>query len=167
MLDDVKTVTTVLQGNCNAGVSTSNEKGFYGLWNFWLNEQGIANLLSIPQLEKDGKTIDYNTKRGWFATTSEFNCILFKKDNCMFEGMPYLDVQDNHEELVLLQTVCENFGLFTERQVNRAIASRDMQARVAHPTDEKFKHMVSGKCLDNCSIVTNDVTNNRAIFGPN
>ena len=58
MLDDVKTATTILQGNCNAGVSTSNEKGFYGLWNFWLNEQGIANLLSITQLEKDGYTID-------------------------------------------------------------------------------------------------------------
>ena len=42
-----------------------------------------------------------------------------------------------------------------------------MQARVAHPTDEKFKHMVSRKSLDNCSIVANDVTNARAIFGPN
>ena len=58
ILDDVKTIPTVLQGNCNAGVSTSNEKGFYGLWNLWLNEQGITNLLSIPQIEKDGYTID-------------------------------------------------------------------------------------------------------------
>ena len=40
------------------GVSASNEKGIYGLWSFWLNEKGIANLLSIPQLEKDGYTID-------------------------------------------------------------------------------------------------------------
>ena len=67
----------------------------------------------------------------------------------MCKGMPYLDVRYNTEALVLLQTVREKFGLFTERQVNRAIASRDMQARVAHPTDEKFKHMVSGKSLVN------------------
>ena len=66
----------------------------------------------------------------------------------------------------MLQTVREKFGLFTERQVNCAIASRDMQARVAHPTDENFKQMVSGKSLDNCSIVANDVTTARAIFGP-
>ena len=85
----------------------------------------------------------------------------------MCEGMPYLDVRDNHEALVFLQTVREKFGLFTERQVNHAITSRGMQARVAHPTDEKFKHTVSGKSLDNCSIVSNDVTNTRAIFGPN
>ena len=57
MLDDVNTVTTVLQGNSNAGVSTSNEKGFYGLWNFWINEQGNANLISIPQHENNKCTI--------------------------------------------------------------------------------------------------------------
>ena len=38
---------------------------------------------------------------------------------------------------------------------------------MAHPTDEKFKQMVSGKSLDNCSIVANNVTNAHAIFGPN
>ena len=92
---------------------------------------------------------------------------MFKNDTGICEGMPYLYVRDNHEALVLLQTVCEKFGLFTERQVNRAIASRDIQVHVAHPTDEKFKHTVSGKSLDNFSIVSNDVTNTRAIFGPN
>ena len=85
----------------------------------------------------------------------------------MCEGIPYQDIQDNHKALVLLQTVREKFGLFTERQVNCAIVSRDRHARVAHPTDEKFKHMVSRKILDNCSIVANDVTNFGAIFGPN
>ena len=81
--------------------------------------------------------------------------------------MPYLDFRDNHEALVLIQTVREKFGLFTERQINRAIASRDIQARVAYPTDEKFKQMVSRKSLDNCSIVANGITNARAIFSPN
>ena len=57
----------------------------------------------------------------------------------MYVGMPYLDILENHEALVLIQTVCENFGKFTERQVNRATASRDMQACMAHPTDESFK----------------------------
>ena len=38
LLHDVREVKTVLQGNCNAGVSTSNEQGYNGLWNFWLNE---------------------------------------------------------------------------------------------------------------------------------
>eukprot|EP00957_Ditylum_brightwellii_P129421 9872844-Ditylum_brightwellii.AAC.1 len=65
MLSDMKAVGTILQGNYNVGVSISKEKGAYGLWSFWLNKKGIANLLSISQLEKDGYTINYNTKRNW------------------------------------------------------------------------------------------------------
>ena len=42
--------------------------------------------------------------------------------------MPFLDIRENHEALVLIQTVRENFRKFTERQVKRAIAARDMQA---------------------------------------
>ena len=81
--------------------------------------------------------------------------------------MPYLDICENHNALVLIQTVRENFGLFTEKQVEKAIAARDMQARLAHPTDDKFKQMVSSKILKNCSVVANDITNARSIFGPN
>ena len=54
-------------------------------------------------------------------------------------GVPYLDVRESHEALVLIQTVCENFGKITEHQVNRAIDARDMQACMAHPTDESSK----------------------------
>ena len=85
----------------------------------------------------------------------------------MCAGMPYLDTCENNEALVLIQTVHVNFGKFTERQVNRAIALRDMQARMAHPTDESFKLLVRGKTLDNCSIVASDVTNACSMFGPN
>ena len=145
MLSNVKNVGTVLQGKCNTSVSTSQEKGVYGLWSFWLNETGIADLLSIPQLEKDGYTIDYNTKQDWVVTTPSGKCLLFITDTGLCAGMPYLDIRENHEALVLIQTVCENFGKFTERQVNCAIALRDMRARMAHPTDESFKQMVRKK----------------------
>ena len=57
MLGNLHQVSTVLKGNYNAGVSTSYEKNI-GLWDSWINDQGIANLLSIPKLEKDGYVID-------------------------------------------------------------------------------------------------------------
>ena len=167
MLGNVKTIGTVLQGNCNAGVSLSKEKGIFGLWSFWINENGIANLLSIPQLEKDRYTVDYNTKRDWVVPTPACKCLLFKADTGMCKGMLYLDICENHEALVLVQTVCDNFGKFTERQVQCAIASGKMQACNAHPTDETFKQMVSGKSLDHCPVVASDVTNAHTIFGPN
>eukprot|EP00957_Ditylum_brightwellii_P052133 3953339-Ditylum_brightwellii.AAC.1 len=81
--------------------------------------------------------------------------------------MPYLDICENHEALVLIQTVCNNFGTFTERQVTCAIAAHDMQACMAHPTDESFKHMMNKKKLNNCPIVASDITNAQTIFVPN
>eukprot|EP00957_Ditylum_brightwellii_P070853 5384163-Ditylum_brightwellii.AAC.1 len=81
--------------------------------------------------------------------------------------MPYLDIRENHEALALIQTVCKHFGTFTERQVNQAITARDMQARMAHPTDEAFNQMINGKTLDNCPIVASDIVNARSIFGSN
>ena len=52
-------------------------KSLFGLWDLWLNEQGIANLFSIPQLEKDGCVIEYNTNRDWVVTTPEVKTLLF------------------------------------------------------------------------------------------
>ena len=38
-------------------------------------------------------------------------------------------------------------------EVVKVYAMRDRQARMAHPTNDKFKQMVSSKSLQNCSIV--------------
>ena len=69
MLGNVQQVSTVLQVKCNAGFSTSDEKGIIGLWDFCLNKQGIANLLSIPHLDKDGYFVGYNSTRDWVVIT--------------------------------------------------------------------------------------------------
>jgi len=69
MLSNMHEVSTVLRGNRNAGVTSTDVKGYYGLWEFWLNKKGITNLLSIPQLGKDGYVAVYNTKRDWVVTT--------------------------------------------------------------------------------------------------
>ena len=115
MLGHLHQFITVLKGNCNAGVSTSDEKGFFGLWDFWINEQVIANLLSIPQLEKYGYGIDYNTKLNWVITTLEGKTLLFQKYVGMCKGIPYLDICGNHDAFVMIQTVREKFGMFMEK----------------------------------------------------
>ena len=167
VLGNMNQVSTLLKGNCNAGVSTSDETFSLGVWEFWLNEQGIANLLSIPQLDKYGCVINHITNRDWVVTTPEGKTLLFQKDVCMCEGMTYLYLRGNHDAFVMIQTAREKFGMFTKKQVDKAIESRDMQARMAHPTDDKLKQLVRSRSLDNCSIVAGDVTNARTLFGPN
>ena len=52
--------------------------------------------------------------------------LLFKKDTGTCAGIPYLDIRENHDALAMIQTVRDNFGMFTEKQVEKAIAARDM-----------------------------------------
>ena len=52
-MDEVKMAVFDLRGKCNSGVSHANNKGWYGdLFNMWLVRNGIANLLSVHQLER-------------------------------------------------------------------------------------------------------------------
>ena len=160
-------VEVYLKGHCNAGVTTCKEQGYYGVFKMWLNRNGIANLLSIPQLEQDGYIINYNTKRDWVVTTSQGKEIIFKRDTGLCDRMPYIDLREHQEGVIMLETVRKNFEGYTKRQVKKAILAREAQAMVAHPPDEKFKQMVSHENLRNCDVKVKDITNAHAIFGAN
>ena len=47
-LKNVRDAGRLLRGNCNAGVSESPQIGDLEVFEMWLNEGGIPNLLSIP-----------------------------------------------------------------------------------------------------------------------
>ena len=38
LLDNVHEVDTVFKGNCNVGVTISNQKGWFGVFKLWLNK---------------------------------------------------------------------------------------------------------------------------------
>ena len=164
MLSDVHKVSTMLRGNCNAGVTSTNVKGYYGLWEFWLNKKGIANLLPIPQLEKDGYVVDYNTKRDWVVTTPSGKEIVFKRDTSICNGMPYIDMKEHQEAFAMVETVHEHFEGFIEKQVKGTILARDEQMMLAYPRDQKFKHMVSHESLKNPCTKPHAITDALAIL---
>ena len=124
-------------------------------------------MISITKLEKYGYVIDYNTNRDWVVTTPEGKTLLLQKYIGMCEGMPYLDIRGNHGAFVTIQTVHEKFGMSTEKKVEKAIKSREIQASMDHPKNEKLKQLVSSKSIYKCSVVAIDVTNARTLFGPN
>jgi len=168
LMKNVHVVENYLKGHCNAGVTVCKEQGYLGVFKMWLNRNGIANLLSIPQLEEDGYVIDYNTKRDWTVTTPQGKRIIFKRDTGLCNRMPYIDLEDLGDEgVMMLETVRKNMEGFTKRQLDKAVLARKAQAMVAHPPDEKFKQMVSRGSLKNCKVQIQDISNARSIFGHN
>ena len=133
----------------------------------WLNRNGIGNLLSIPQLEEDGYIVDYNTKWDWVVTTPQGKKIVFKRDTCLCARMPYIDLRESQDGIIMLETVRKNFEGYTKKQVERAILARKTQAMVPHPPDEKFKQMVNHESFKNCNVKVEDITNAHNLFGHN
>ena len=95
MLSDVYKSKVTLHGSFNAGTTISSEKGYLGPFDLWLNEKGIANLLSIPQLEEEGYKVQYETDlTQWTVTTPQGKKIVFEQDSGLCNRMPYIDMRE-------------------------------------------------------------------------
>ena len=77
-----------MNGNCNAGNTRMNKRGYNGKLRVWLNENCIANLISIPKLEANGYVFRTDTKGEWQIVTPERETITFKRYKGMCVGMP-------------------------------------------------------------------------------
>ena len=56
---------------------------------------------------------------------------------------------------------------FLLKEVKRAELARIVQTKVSHPPNSKFKQMVGSPRFKNCAVNAKDVSNSRAIYGPN
>jgi hypothetical protein len=90
---------TFLRQNCNAGSKLVNRMGTWPGLKFWINEDGIANLLSIPQLEKSGCKIQY-TGGKWMVLTPNNRVVIFEQDVGVCGGMPFIDVTKDPSEYI-------------------------------------------------------------------
>ena len=79
---------------CNAGTTSTSRQRSYGQSRVWLNEQGIADLLSVPMLEESGYIVSSHTKKEWEVTNPEGVIITFKRDTGICKGMPYIDLRE-------------------------------------------------------------------------
>ena len=84
-----------MTGSCNAGTTRITKRGFYGDLQVWLNEQGIANLISIPMLDVDGYTVSTDTNGEWTVVTPGGDTIPFKRDKGLCVGIPYNDLREH------------------------------------------------------------------------
>ena len=57
LLNIVEDAKNTLVGNCNAGVTSSSLKGYYGKLHMWVKKNGMANL------RKRGTTLSKSEKR--------------------------------------------------------------------------------------------------------
>ena len=124
-----------MKGYYKASTTSTSRQGSYGQSCVWLNEQGIANLLSVPMLKEAGYIVSSHTKKDWEVTTPKGVTITFKIDTGICKGMPYINICKENTGLVMIQTILQNFEGFTGREVLRAKLAREVQSRIGNPPD--------------------------------
>ena len=148
----------------------------------WINEGGITNLLSIPQLERDGFRVTCDIHGEWIVYLRCGDKLVSKRDVGSLENMPYIHVSDVPEafahanieasqdiEVMLqreIQTVPMKMKDFSRNEVKGDIAARKAQIMLAHTPDAKFKQLVNSDSVKNCPVTAQDISNSRVIFGP-
>ena len=112
-LTDIEDINATMTGRCNAGTTVTNMKGTYGNFQVWLNKKGIADIISIPMLEVSGYIVLAYTHADWVVNTPEGKGITFNCDNEVCTVIPYINLREQKEGLVMIETVRKNMGGFT------------------------------------------------------
>ena len=123
------------------------------------------NLLSIPMLEEAGYKVTTHTDDEWKVITPQGGVIVFARDTGMCNRMPYIDLREHTEGLVMLETVEKNMKMFTKRVIERAQAARAAQRQMGHPMDKDYRQIVSQRLLKNLPFSATDLANAKALLG--
>ena len=167
--------------NCNAGAISTNKRGQYGNLKVWYLPDGIANIISMHKLESLYRII-YDSWVGYYVVHTPKGEVRFYKFE---QGLPYQDLEESSEHRTLLlmqhegracndeseavslvQTVRGNYEGYTKHEVLKAKEVRRAQAMLGNPSKADYKGMVSHNLIPNFPITSSDITNARAIFGP-
>ncbi|KAL7509872.1 hypothetical protein ACHAXN_006788 [Cyclotella atomus] len=176
-LQDIYTSKVTLRQNCNAGYKLVNKKGSCLGFEFWASPDGIANLLSLTQLEETGHLVQYKTGGKMEVWTPSNKIIMFAKSTGVCRGMHYIDLSKPHDSIrdvtskdsfTFVETVCGRMEGFTVEQVQRAADARDGLAMMGHPPQDKISRLVSNKSsiIQNMPFTAKDLSNSTALFGP-
>ena len=177
----IKTEARGVKINCNADTISTNKRGQYGNLKVWYLPDGIANIISMHELESLYR-ITYDSWVGYCVVHMPKGEVHFYKDE---QGLPYLDLEESSEDGTLLlvqhegracneepeavslvQTVRGNYEGYTKCEVLKAKEAHQAQAMLGNPSKAYYKGMVSHYLIPNCPVTSSDITNARAIFGP-
>ena len=75
-------------------------------------------------LEEAGYKVSTHTDGEWKVTTPRGEVIVFKRGVRVCNRMPYIDLREHAEGLVMLETMKKNMEMFTPKEIERAKLAR-------------------------------------------
>ena len=173
-LSGVHVAKEPLRLHTNAGTSVLAKQGYLGSTLFWFDRAGFANVVSLKCLEARHHVSYESTKDGGaFVVHTKNGDVIFNR--CPEMGFLFIDLDDVSfigEGAMLVQTVQGNYEGFTERDIKRARAARELQNCMGQPSDMEIKQLLREKekmshtLLKDCPLTIDNLENAKAIFDP-
>ena len=132
LLSDVRTVPIPLNIIGTTGSQQMNLIGEYpGLGTIWLDQHGIANIVSLHQVKKQHHiTYDSVTNNEFVLMDADGNVMRFSESG---KGLYYYDT-NNHIGIALISTIKHNKSSYTDSDYHRALAVRQLQIKIGRPS---------------------------------
>ena len=152
MLTNIRKAKIPLKIHCNVGSTCSVLEGNFGSITAKHSPYGIANVLLLNGAKQCHRVM-YGSKDcgGVFQVHTNEGIVEFKPSA---QGLHYYDVSDasSNIELILVNTVRENFEGYSCHKVEKAKEAQCIQGMIVNPTEREFAGMVHEQLLTNCPV---------------
>ena len=159
LLTKVHMIDTTLRIRCNAGVKTTNYRGYLNGYGWvWYYPQGIANILSLSRVKEKYRVTFDSALDNCFHVHKENGKILHFKEAS--RRLYYFDTEDRDEtETLLITTVEGNKNKLSARDVLQAARARKLQRTIGRPSTADFISYVATNAIPHCPIIIQDIKN--------
>jgi len=173
-LTNIRDSGKTMKIHCNAGTATTRLIGdLPGYGEVWFHPKGIANILSLSKVkEKHRVTFDSANGNKFMVHKDDGSVRIFAESR---QGLYYYDAGNDRKDTVktkktkigtTFNTVDENKGKYSRRDVARATLARKLQRTIGRPSLRKYIDVVERNLLPNCPVTKQDIITAENIFGP-
>ncbi len=134
LLKNIRKAASTVTVHCNAGSTSTNLEGDLGNMTVKHNLHSFANVVLLHETKQHHRvTYDSWDQGGVFQVHTDGGIVKFKPSS---RGLHYHDISDpsSNIELMLVNTVRENFKGYTRQDVERAREARRIQGMIATPS---------------------------------
>lgn len=163
LLHDVNTKSPLTFNGIAGTLSTTTAGALRDLGKAHYHHLSPANILSFSQVRDEGHTITFDQVDGtdtFIVSTPTFE-YRFKDRGA---GLYVCDLTP--AKTGLISTTQDNASQHSKREVAQAQAARELQERMAHPTDSRLKDALSYGNIIYSKVSPADIARAQTIYGP-
>jgi hypothetical protein len=127
--------------------------GYGTLW--YDAPESITNILSLTHVTAKYH-VTFNSKHGgsFIVTKPDGTIFEFRQSN---HSLYFLDINETRTGTVMVNTIADNKGNYTNDDYLRALCARELQVKIGHPSTKHFIWIVTSNQLPNCPITRVDI----------